>query len=693
MSRKLFVFAFFLLFTILLCSPALSASSCGSNMTWSLSDAGILTISGRGSSYNFSSHGAPWYHQRDRITGVVIEGSVDYLGTYFLEDCNSLVSIDLGSVSGFGRNFLVNCPAVTELFIPGDVETWADPIISRCENLTVFVTKEGYPVFSALRYAGIPFVVTDADSDFVIEDNILVGYAGNAVKLIIPEGVQELGNYACAYLRNTEEVVLPESVRIFRDSVFEHCPNLVSVQMPGSMTEFGTSVFSECTNLNKITVPEGIRILPTGAFSRCSGLKTVYLPASLSSVQMSVFVGCSALEKVIYAGTEDSRSRISFGRYNDPAVNCEWVYSENDPPDIVITNDLNEVYAGQKIKVSFVKVGTGISIQQAAWIESSVDESIIRTPCPVSDLTEGVVSFVPDIEGHSWLEISYLDPDGTLKTISGVPVKVNGLVPLNAPQNPHWESLIAKWNPVDNAAGYETVCEVYRNASRLTEYTDIINRPERDMGDVISRLISDDQVTGGIIRLKYSVRALAPDDPSSGLANSADSGCSVELPYDITNNTIVYWLDARYTWNEDGTSVTAERSFFDGSQTESETVATHRELVSAPTQESPGSYRIISFPFSNPAFEIQVKADESCVIPPLSEMNVLFLPESTAEIWGSAFAGISADAVILPESCQSIGSKAFANCKKLLYVHIPANTVVAGDAFDESPKVVLDSSR
>ena len=52
------------------------------------------------------------------------------------------------------------------------------------------------------------------------------------------------------------------------------------------------------------------------------------------------------------------------------------------------------------------------------------------------------------------------------------------------------------------------------------------------------------------------------------------------------------------------------------------------------------------------------------------------------EIEAEAFSGIAAEAVIIPEGCLTIGSKAFADCPNLKYAQIPANTSYAEDAFD-----------
>ena len=66
----------------------------------------------------------------------------------------------------------------------------------------------------------------------------------------------------------------------------------------------------------------------------------------------------------------------------------------------------------------------------------------------------------------------------------------------------------------------------------------------------------------------------------------------------------------------------------------------------------------------------------------LDMLRVLYLPEGLTEIKANAFEGLACEAVIVPDHCTGIGSKAFANCRKLIYISIPAGTAVAADAFD-----------
>lgn len=66
------------------------------------------------------------------------------------------------------------------------------------------------------------------------------------------------------------------------------------------------------------------------------------------------------------------------------------------------------------------------------------------------------------------------------------------------------------------------------------------------------------------------------------------------------------------------------------------------------------------------------------------QMSSIFLhdPEGLTEIGDEAFEGTGAEVVIVPESCVTIGSRAFANAVKLEEIYIPSGVAeIADDAF------------
>ena len=72
-------------------------------------------------------------------------------------------------------------------------------------------------------------------------------------------------------------------------------------------------------------------------------------------------------------------------------------------------------------------------------------------------------------------------------------------------------------------------------------------------------------------------------------------------------------------------------------------------------------------------------------------LSLLRLPAGLEVIEDEAFMGLACEAVIIPEGCTAIGARAFANCKALAYVRIPASVkTIAENAFEGCDSVVID---
>lgn len=65
------------------------------------------------------------------------------------------------------------------------------------------------------------------------------------------------------------------------------------------------------------------------------------------------------------------------------------------------------------------------------------------------------------------------------------------------------------------------------------------------------------------------------------------------------------------------------------------------------------------------------------------------LPDGLQRIADEAFLGAGFELVEIPDSCQSVGSRAFANCKQLQYVRLSRGTSIADDAFAGCDNVIL----
>ena len=72
--------------------------------------------------------------------------------------------------------------------------------------------------------------------DFYIKDGELICYIGDAADIVIPDGVQRIGNGAFIENTNLRSVTLPKTLNWIGQSAFAKCVNLKSITIPASVT-------------------------------------------------------------------------------------------------------------------------------------------------------------------------------------------------------------------------------------------------------------------------------------------------------------------------------------------------------------------------------------------------------------------------------------------------------------------------
>ena len=85
-------------------------------------------------------------------------------------------------------------------------------------------------------------------------------------KLVLPEGLVRIDDYACWDKSRLKEVILPSTLEKIGESAFRQCPALESVFMPDSVKEIGENAFRDCTALKEIRLGTNLEELGTGAF-------------------------------------------------------------------------------------------------------------------------------------------------------------------------------------------------------------------------------------------------------------------------------------------------------------------------------------------------------------------------------------------------------------------------------------------
>ena len=240
----------------------------GTNLTWTLTTDGTLTISGTGAmdDYSYSTR-APWTVYYNHITNLVIDDSVTSIGNWAFYSCDSLSRVVIGdSVTSIGDLAFSHCDSLSGVVIP-------DSVISI-----------GYSAFY---------------------------YCLSLTNVVIGDSVTSIGNSAFFHCDFLSCVVIGDSVTSIGDYAFYYC-GLSSVVIPDSVISIGYSAFSYC-DLSCVVIGDSVTSIGDSAFSYCESLSCVVIGDSVTSIGDNAFYYCFRLTDVYYSGTQAQWSTISIG--------------------------------------------------------------------------------------------------------------------------------------------------------------------------------------------------------------------------------------------------------------------------------------------------------------------------------------------------------------------------------------------
>ena len=333
MKRWMYETIFLLLLTAAALFPEtaqaaeIASGSCGDDVTWVLTDDGILTISGTGPMW-----GSGWSDYRDDITAVIIESGVTSIGGSAFSGCGNLMSVEIPeSVTVIGDSAFDSCNRLTAIDIPATVTEIGTYAFYGCNSLKTIDIPEGVSglgssIFrdcTSLTSVTIPMSVTEIDT--------YAFYGCEKLKTIdIPAGVTKIGNSAFYDCSSLTSVSIPDGVTTLAESLFQGCNSLASVMIPDSVTEIGERTFSGCTGLTSVSIPDGVTTLAESLFQGCNSLASVMIPDSVTEIGERAFSSCESLTTITIPSSVTTVADEAFRR----CYSLESVTFLGDAPEI-----------------------------------------------------------------------------------------------------------------------------------------------------------------------------------------------------------------------------------------------------------------------------------------------------------------------------------------------------------------------
>lgn len=123
-----------------------------------------------------------------------------------------------------------------------------------------------------------------------------------ATRIVIENGVTNIGNNVFNGLSNIKEVVIPASVTTIGTAAFKDCTSLKSVIIPGNVKTIGASAFEGCSSLSSVTLANGVQTIGAYAFKGTKATR-ISIPESATNLDSNAFSGISGFRIICNYGT------------------------------------------------------------------------------------------------------------------------------------------------------------------------------------------------------------------------------------------------------------------------------------------------------------------------------------------------------------------------------------------------------
>ena len=533
-------------------------------------------------------------------------------------------------------------------------------------------------------------------------------YAELIKKVIIEDGITQIGDDAFHNCSNLQDIEIPEGITSIGSGAFEGCSSLESIEIPESVTSIGSSAFYRCSSLKSIEIPESVTSIRGGAFYRCSSLESIVIPEGVTYIENYAFSGCSSLEGInVDENNTDyiSENGILFNKEKTKII-C-YPAGKKDIKEYVIPSSVTSVesyaFSGCSSLESIDIPSSVTSIGYRAFYECSSLENI-TIPERITSIGEEAIPESTIIytklnsKGHR-----YAEERGQGYILEREEIENTEEISRNYEiKEETWDvsangdgSVIAKWTLSDRTL-------TISGTGKMKDWEYYLYSPNIDWHNTqYTNLIKNVMIENGVTSIGWhafrecsSLKSITIPSSVSSIENCAFEGCSsltsIKIPESVTNIENYAFFNCSSLKSieiPEGVTIIQGYTFSGCSSLESINIPESVTSIGMDAFEGCSSFESINVDVNNKNYMSEDgilfdKEKMKLIKYPVGKKDIkeYTIPSTVTSIGDGAFEGCnSLESIKIQENVTSIGDGAFEGCNSLESIKIQENVTSIGD--------------
>lgn len=251
------------------------------------------------------------------ITSLTIPGSVAIIPTNAFSQCTGVTNVTVGegNLSIEDRAFY-GCKNLLSVALPTSVTNISSRAFRYCFSLVTLTFTGDNPFYSIVD--GVLFTkdmttLVLHPAGFGTSYTIPTGVKHIAAcalascytltNVVIPEGVETIGNVSFDNLFRIPKIKLPDSLKSIDLYAFEYCSGMTELDLGNGVSSIGADAFNNCTQLRRVLIPASVTNMGDKVFWYCTGLTNAVVAEGVTSIGNGLFYGCQKLATAVIPAT------------------------------------------------------------------------------------------------------------------------------------------------------------------------------------------------------------------------------------------------------------------------------------------------------------------------------------------------------------------------------------------------------